>query len=85
MLSYNHAVTLNSSDLLLIRVSGLPNEREAVYGALDKWTAWETEFPLIAASKALRMLRMRRRWIRVIQERSTELHGLELVLKLFLS
>lgn len=48
-------------------VSGLPNEKEAVYGALDKWTAWETEFPLIAASKALRMLRKRRRWIRVIQ------------------
>ncbi|KAG5564244.1 hypothetical protein RHGRI_000445 [Rhododendron griersonianum] len=48
-------------------VSGLPNEKEAVYGALDKWTAWETEFPLIAASKALRMLRKRSRWIRVIQ------------------
>ncbi|KAF7123060.1 hypothetical protein RHSIM_Rhsim12G0005800 [Rhododendron simsii] len=54
--------------LNLVRiVSGLPNEKEAVYGALDKWTAWETEFPLIAASKALRMLRKRSRWIRVIQ------------------
>ncbi|KAG5130991.1 hypothetical protein JHK84_037388 [Glycine max] len=30
----------------------LPNEKEAVYGALDKWTAWETEFPVIAVSKA---------------------------------
>ncbi|KAI8570788.1 hypothetical protein RHMOL_Rhmol01G0064200 [Rhododendron molle] len=48
-------------------VSGLPNEKEAVYGALDKWTAWETEFPLIAASKALRILRKRSQWIRVIQ------------------
>ncbi|KAG5520370.1 hypothetical protein RHGRI_033072 [Rhododendron griersonianum] len=48
-------------------VSGLPNEKEAVYGALDKWTAWETEFPLIAASKGLRMLRKRSQWIRVIQ------------------
>ncbi|KAA8515021.1 hypothetical protein F0562_018192 [Nyssa sinensis] len=48
-------------------VSGLPNEKEAVYGALDKWTAWETEFPLIAVAKALRILRKRNQWIRVIQ------------------
>ncbi|XP_057465293.1 pentatricopeptide repeat-containing protein At4g18975, chloroplastic isoform X1 [Actinidia eriantha] len=54
--------------LNLVRiVSGLPNEKEAVYGALDKWTAWETEFPLIAAAKALQILRKRRQWIRVIQ------------------
>lgn len=50
-----------------IQVSGLPNEKEAVYGALDKWTAWETEFPLIAAAKALRILRKRSQWKRVIQ------------------
>ncbi|KAJ4975982.1 hypothetical protein NE237_001088 [Protea cynaroides] len=48
-------------------VSGLPNEKEAVYGALDKWTAWETEFPLIAASKALRILRQRNQWLRIIR------------------
>ncbi|KAK2982516.1 hypothetical protein RJ640_012761 [Escallonia rubra] len=54
--------------LNLVRiVSGLPNEKEAVYGALDKWTAWEAEFPLIAASKALRILGKRKHWIRVIQ------------------
>ncbi|PQM37253.1 pentatricopeptide repeat-containing protein [Prunus yedoensis var. nudiflora] len=49
-------------------VSGLPNEKETVYGALEKWTAWETdEFPLIAAVKALRILRKRSQWVRVIQ------------------
>ncbi|XP_050287545.1 pentatricopeptide repeat-containing protein At4g18975, chloroplastic isoform X3 [Quercus robur] len=54
--------------LNLVRiVSGLPNEKESVYGALDKWTAWETEFPLIAAAKALRILRKRSQWKRVIQ------------------
>ncbi|MED6155129.1 hypothetical protein PIB30_002332 [Stylosanthes scabra] len=54
--------------LNLIRiVSKLPNEKEAVYGALDKWTAWETEFPVIAAAKALKILRRRRQWLRVIQ------------------
>ncbi|KAF7840386.1 pentatricopeptide repeat-containing protein [Senna tora] len=54
--------------LSLVRiVSELPNEKEAVYGALDKWTAWETEFPLIAAAKALKILRNRGQWVRVIQ------------------
>ncbi|KAK0579835.1 hypothetical protein LWI29_032246 [Acer saccharum] len=48
-------------------ISELPNEKEAVYGALNKWTAWETEFPLIAAAKALKILRKRGRWLRVIQ------------------
>ncbi|XP_057443074.1 pentatricopeptide repeat-containing protein At4g18975, chloroplastic isoform X1 [Lotus japonicus] len=54
--------------LALVRtVSELPNEKEAVYGALDKWTAWETEFPLIAVVKALKILRRKRQWVRVIQ------------------
>ncbi|XP_054777747.1 pentatricopeptide repeat-containing protein At4g18975, chloroplastic isoform X2 [Prosopis cineraria] len=54
--------------LSLIRiVSGLPNEKEAVYGALDKWMAWETEFPLIAVAKALKILRKRGQWVRLIQ------------------
>lgn len=54
--------------LNLVRiVSDLPNEKEAIFGALDKWTAWETEFPLMAAAKALRILRKRNQWMRVIQ------------------
>lgn len=48
-------------------VSGLPNEKEAVYHALDKWIAWELEFPLIAAAKALTFLKKQRQWVRVIQ------------------
>ncbi|PHT56151.1 Pentatricopeptide repeat-containing protein, chloroplastic [Capsicum baccatum] len=52
----------------LVRIiSGLPNKKESVYGALDKWIAWDTEFPLIAVAKALRILRQRRLWKRVIQ------------------
>ncbi|CAK9323811.1 unnamed protein product [Citrullus colocynthis] len=54
--------------LNLVRiVSQCPNEKEAVYGELNKWIAWETEFPLIAAAKALRILRKRNQWKRVIQ------------------
>ncbi|RXH86354.1 hypothetical protein DVH24_017407 [Malus domestica] len=51
----------------LCRVSSLPNEKETIFGALDKWTAWETGFPLIAAAKALIILRKRSQWVRVIQ------------------
>ncbi|KAF3449825.1 hypothetical protein FNV43_RR05904 [Rhamnella rubrinervis] len=54
--------------LSLVRlISDLPNEKGAVYGALDKWTAWEAEFPLVAASKALRILKRSSQWIRLIQ------------------
>ena len=49
------------------QISALPNEKEAVCGALDKWVAWEPEFPLIAAAKALRILRRRNQWVRLIQ------------------
>ncbi|KAI3740306.1 hypothetical protein L2E82_30734 [Cichorium intybus] len=54
--------------LNLVRiVCGLPNEKEAVYGALDKFTAWESEFPVIAVAKALNILKQRKQWKRVIQ------------------
>ncbi|VVB12501.1 unnamed protein product [Arabis nemorensis] len=54
--------------LNLVRMlSGLPNEKEVVYGALNKWVAWEVEFPIIAAAKALQILRKRSQWHRVIQ------------------
>ncbi|KAL6901912.1 hypothetical protein ACP4OV_004788 [Aristida adscensionis] len=52
---------------LVNTVSKLPNEKEAIYGALDKWTAFEPEFPIIAAAKALGMLKRRRKWLRIIQ------------------
>ncbi|KAL6204617.1 hypothetical protein ACLB2K_021884 [Fragaria x ananassa] len=71
--SLRYVVGLNTFDLKCCQkqsrqtVSDLPNEKEAIFGALDKWTAWETEFPLIAAAKALRILRRSCQWRRVIQ------------------
>ncbi|CAA7405013.1 unnamed protein product [Spirodela intermedia] len=54
--------------LNLVRiVSQLPNEKEAIDKALDKWTAFEVEFPLIAVAKALGILRRRNQWLRIIQ------------------
>ncbi|XP_062188762.1 pentatricopeptide repeat-containing protein At4g18975, chloroplastic-like [Phragmites australis] len=52
---------------LVDTVSKLQNEREAIYGALDKWSAFEPEFPIIAAAKALGMLKRRRQWLGIIQ------------------
>nr|CAD1819290.1 unnamed protein product [Ananas comosus var. bracteatus] len=52
---------------LVNTVSKLPNDKEVIYGALDRWTAWETEFPVIAAAKALEILRRRNQWLRIIQ------------------
>ncbi|RZB80677.1 Pentatricopeptide repeat-containing protein, chloroplastic isoform B [Glycine soja] len=49
------------------KVYKLPNEKEVVFGALDKWTAWETEFLVIAMSKALKILRKMGHWVPVIQ------------------
>nr|CAD1817931.1 unnamed protein product [Ananas comosus var. bracteatus] len=48
-------------------VSKLPNDKEVIYGALDRWTAWATEFPVIATAKALEILRRRNQWLRIIQ------------------
>ncbi|PKU61799.1 Pentatricopeptide repeat-containing protein [Dendrobium catenatum] len=43
--------------LHLVRiVSKLPNEKEVIHGALDKWTAWEIEFSVVAAAKAMEIL-----------------------------
>ncbi|KAH6793051.1 Pentatricopeptide repeat superfamily protein [Perilla frutescens var. hirtella] len=56
----------NESRSNFLQICGLPNEKEAVYGALDEWIAWETEFPLIAAAKSLRILRSRNQWKRFI-------------------
>ncbi|KAL1118969.1 hypothetical protein V6Z11_D01G072100 [Gossypium hirsutum] len=48
---------------LVPKVFQLSNEKETIYGALDKWVAWETEFPLIAAAKALQIFKKRSQWL----------------------
>ncbi|KAG6471374.1 hypothetical protein ZIOFF_068815 [Zingiber officinale] len=48
-------------------VEKLTNEKDVIYNTLDKWCAFETEFPVIAVAKALEILRRRRKWLRIIQ------------------
>ena len=52
------------------QASQLPNEKEAVYEDSDKWTAFQTEFPLIAAAKGLEILCRRNQRLLIIQVRN---------------
>ncbi|XP_042445667.1 pentatricopeptide repeat-containing protein At4g18975, chloroplastic-like isoform X1 [Zingiber officinale] len=52
---------------LVHTVEKLTNEKDVIYNTLDKWCAFETEFPVIAVAKALEILRRRRKWLRIIQ------------------
>ncbi|KAJ1700806.1 hypothetical protein LUZ63_000585 [Rhynchospora breviuscula] len=55
-----------ASDLVRI-ITNLPNQKDVIYGALDRWTAFEDEFPIIAIAKSLEILRRYRHWLRIIQ------------------
>ncbi|KAF3319932.1 pentatricopeptide repeat-containing protein [Carex littledalei] len=55
-----------ASNLVRI-VTNLPNEQEVFWGALDKWVAFDTEFPVIAIAKSLDILRKTNHWFRIIQ------------------
>lgn len=48
-------------------VKSLSNVKEEIYAALDEWVAFEVEFPKIALGKALRRLKEREQWQRIIQ------------------
>lgn len=55
------------SQKLVDLIATLPSTKEAVYGGLDTWVAWEIEFPVITIKKALSILRDQEEWKRVIQ------------------
>ncbi|KAF9592497.1 hypothetical protein IFM89_015068 [Coptis chinensis] len=46
---------------------GLKESKEAVYGALDAWVAWEKTFPLASLRIAMGTLEKEQEWHRVIQ------------------
>lgn len=45
----------------------LKDSKEAVYGTLDAWVAWEQEFPLAMIKRALLVLEKEEQWHRVVQ------------------
>ncbi|XP_057974763.1 pentatricopeptide repeat-containing protein At4g18975, chloroplastic isoform X3 [Malania oleifera] len=45
----------------------LKDSKEAVYGALDAWVAWEQNFPIASLKRVLAMLEKEQQWHKVIQ------------------
>ncbi|KDP46816.1 hypothetical protein JCGZ_24025 [Jatropha curcas] len=45
----------------------LKDSKEAVYGALDAWVAWERQFPIGSIRRALLTLEKEQQWHRVVQ------------------
>ncbi|KAL4182377.1 hypothetical protein AMTRI_Chr12g242170 [Amborella trichopoda] len=46
----------------------LKESKEAVYGALDAWVAWENKFPIVSLKRALAILEKEQQWHRIIQD-----------------
>lgn len=49
----------------------LKDSKEAVYGALDAWVAWEQNFPIASLKRVLITLEKEQQWHRVIQVRES--------------
>ncbi|CAM8961276.1 unnamed protein product [Rhodiola kirilowii] len=45
----------------------LKDSKEAVYGSLDSWVAWEQNFPIAMLKRALAVLEKKYEWHRIIQ------------------
>ncbi|KAG2672403.1 hypothetical protein I3760_13G039000 [Carya illinoinensis] len=45
----------------------IKDSKEAVYGALDAWVAWEQNFPIVSIKRALLALEKEQQWHRVVQ------------------
>lgn len=52
---------------LISTLMDLPDRKEAVYGALDAWVAWERDFPIGAVKNVLLSLEKEQQWHRVVQ------------------
>lgn len=45
----------------------LKDSKDAVYGALDAWVAWEQNFPIASVKRTLLVLEKEQQWHRVVQ------------------
>ncbi|KAL5551163.1 hypothetical protein UlMin_001339 [Ulmus minor] len=67
-----HKISKNISrkekvDFLVKTLLDLKDSKEAVYGALDAWVAWEQNFPIATLKMALFALEKEEEWHRVVQ------------------
>jgi hypothetical protein len=54
----------------LLQLIDMKDSKEAVYGALDAWVAWEQNFPIASLKRALLALEKEQQWHRVVQVRA---------------
>ncbi|KAK1264614.1 Pentatricopeptide repeat-containing protein [Acorus gramineus] len=59
--------TTEKTKYLLKILFELRESKEAVYGALDAWVAWEQNFPLVALKRALTTLEKEQQWHKIVQ------------------
>ncbi|XP_004511665.1 pentatricopeptide repeat-containing protein At4g18975, chloroplastic [Cicer arietinum] len=52
---------------LLTTLRDIDDSKEAIYGALDAWVAWEQKFPIGSLRNILIRLEMEQQWHRVVQ------------------
>eukprot|EP01018_Ginkgo_biloba_P028323 Gb_10601 [translate_table: standard] len=57
----------DKTNMLVDILLKLKDSKEAVYGALDSWVAWEQDFPLVVLKRALHILEKKQQWHRIIQ------------------
>ncbi|KAK9699475.1 hypothetical protein RND81_08G175900 [Saponaria officinalis] len=63
-----HRITRKEKNSLLIKtLLDLEDSKDAIYGALDAWVAWEQNFPIAALKHVLLTLEKEQQWHRVVQ------------------
>lgn len=53
--------------IITMQLLELNDSKEAVYGALDAWVAWEQNFPIASLKRILNSLEKEQQWHRVVQ------------------
>ena len=69
--------------ILPMQLLDLKDSKEAVYGALDAWVAWEQKFPIASLKRVLITLENEQQWHRVIQVQEPSFPPLSLFSFLF--
>ncbi|KAK6944667.1 hypothetical protein RJ641_025769 [Dillenia turbinata] len=54
-------------NFLVSTLLDIRDNKEAVYGALDAWIAWEQNFPIASLKRVLAVLEKEQQWHRVVQ------------------
>lgn len=51
----------------MMQLRDIDDSKEAIYGALDAWVAWEQNFPIGALRNILISLEKEQQWHRIVQ------------------